>query len=153
MLSESAVALLRFEIKGYRLAKNASRLEAYRELAAAGIMEAVPGTQDEFRFTERGIREREAILERESDRIEQERYAPPDAPLTMTARDQLRHFLAGDREVTVANRPAYRELVEARVMVPVHTFAGGRDSAFRLTYWGWERRFELAETARAKEAS
>ncbi len=43
-LSENAVAMLRFAIKGWRPKNNESRLPAYRELAAAGIMEPVPGS-------------------------------------------------------------------------------------------------------------
>ena len=42
ILSADAVAVLRFEIKGYRSKIKGSRLPAYRELTAAGIMEAVP---------------------------------------------------------------------------------------------------------------
>src|ERR1700686_5045606 len=42
-LSESAVAVLRFRVKGYRMKVTDSSLEAFRELAAAGIMEPVPG--------------------------------------------------------------------------------------------------------------
>ena len=36
-LSESAVALLRFRVKGYRMKVTDSSLEAFRELVAAGI--------------------------------------------------------------------------------------------------------------------
>ena len=42
-LSESAVAVLRFRVKGYRMKVTDRSLEAFRELAAAGIMEPVPG--------------------------------------------------------------------------------------------------------------
>jgi hypothetical protein len=42
-LSENAVAVLRFEIKGYRAKNKQCRLPAYRELAVAGIMEPVWG--------------------------------------------------------------------------------------------------------------
>jgi hypothetical protein len=97
------------------------------------------------------MRDREAILEKEADRIERERYEPPDdKPLSQSARDQLRRYLAGDREVTEGNRAAFSELTARRIMIPVHTFAGGRDSAYRFTYWGWHCRFELAEIDRAK---
>ena len=41
-LSESAVAVLRFRVKGYRMKVTDRSLEAFRELAAAGIMEPVP---------------------------------------------------------------------------------------------------------------
>ena len=69
-LSPEAVAVLRFEIKGYRSRTPSRRRAAYRELAAAGIMEPVPGSDAEYRFTEDGMRNREAILEREAERIE-----------------------------------------------------------------------------------
>jgi hypothetical protein len=46
----------------------------------------------------------------------------------------LRRRLTGERvEVTEQTRPAYRELVDAGLMMPLHTFALGRDSAYRLT--------------------
>jgi hypothetical protein len=51
-LSENAFAVLRFEIKGWRPKNQESRLPAYRELVAAGVMEPVPGSDWEYRFTE-----------------------------------------------------------------------------------------------------
>ena len=42
-LSESAVAVFRFRVKGYGMNVTDRSLEAFRELAAAGIMEPVPG--------------------------------------------------------------------------------------------------------------
>jgi hypothetical protein len=146
-LSPDAVAVLRFEIKGYRSKRPGSRLPAYRELAAAGIMEPVPGSRTEYQFTEDGMKRREEIVEREAERIERDRYEPPDANLSESARQQLRRHLAGEREVTEENRPAYRELVEARITMPVHSFVGGREAAYRLTYWGYKQRFELAGIA------
>ncbi len=108
-LSESAVAVLRFEIKGWRAKNRASRLPAYRELAAAGIMELVPGSEMEYRFTPAGLEHRQAILEREADRIERERFEPPEtSDLSESARALLRRHLAGYDEVTDANRSAYR---------------------------------------------
>jgi hypothetical protein len=152
-LSPDAVAVLRFEIKGYRSKTPGSRLPAYRELAAAGIMEQVPGSGTEYRFTEDGLKHREEIVERESERIERDRYEPPDANLSEAARRQLRLHLAGGREVTEENRPAYRELVEARIMIPAHSFVGGREAAYRLTYWGYKQRFELAGIVRAADGA
>ena len=79
-LSPDAVAVLRLsEIKGFRSKTPGGRLAAYRELASAGIMEPVAGSDTEYRFTEEGMQHREAILEREAERIERERYDPPDA--------------------------------------------------------------------------
>ena len=49
--------------------------------------------------------------------------------------------------------PSVIELVAARVMIPVHTFVGGREAEYRLTYWGWRRRFELAGIACAQETA
>jgi hypothetical protein len=142
-LSANAVAVLQFEIKGWRAKNPESRLPAYRELAAAGIMEPVPGSEVEYRFTREGLDHREAILEREADRIEREGDEPPDAShLSEAARELLRRRLAGDQEVREANRPIYRELVATRIMDLVSTWAGGPESAFRFTLAGWERREE-----------
>jgi hypothetical protein len=144
-LSANAVAVLRFEIRGWKSKNPARRLPAYRELAAAGLMEPVPGSEGEYRFTREGSNHGAAILEREAERIEQERYEPPDSTrLSHAARELLRRRLAGDLEVTDANRPLYRELAAARIMLPCHTFIGGWESAFKFTYWVWKRRFEFA---------
>jgi hypothetical protein len=46
----------------------------------------------------------------------------------------LRRRLTGERvTVTDETRPSYRELVEAGLMMPLHTFLGGNESAYRLT--------------------
>jgi hypothetical protein len=46
----------------------------------------------------------------------------------------LRRRLCGERvEVTDETRPLYQELVGAGMMMPLHTFALGPNSAFRLT--------------------
>jgi hypothetical protein len=46
----------------------------------------------------------------------------------------LRRRLAGEWvEVTDETRPLYRELVDAGLMIPLHSFARGRDGAYRLT--------------------
>ena len=146
VLSADAVAVLRFEIKGWRAKNKASRLPAYRELAAAGIMEPVPGSDTDYRFTQDGMEHREAILEREADRIERERYEPPDVGnLSDAAKELLRRHLAGDDEVTDANRAAYRELAAARIMIPLSGFATGPEARYVFTYWGWHRRLEFAD--------
>jgi hypothetical protein len=72
-LSELAVANLRFRLKGFPLRER--DLPAYRELVAAGIMEAASGT--EYRFTPWGLEHGAEILERESERIERQGAAPP----------------------------------------------------------------------------
>ncbi len=146
-LSESAVALLRFRVKGYRMKVTDRSREAFRELATAGIMEPVPGAdgnpEGDYRFTEGGWARRQELLIDAEERIERERYEPPDAGnLSEAARELLRRRLAGDREVTDANRPLYRELVAARIMYPVSTWVGGSESVFRFTHAGWERRGE-----------
>jgi hypothetical protein len=152
-LSEAAVFTLRTEIRGYRMPVTDRRLAAYRELAAAGIMEPVPGSDSEYRFTDEGMEHREEILQREAERIESERFEPPVGRLSESAREQLRRCLAGDESVTERNRPAYRELAAARIMIPAHSFVGGREAEYRFTYWGWRRRFEFAEIAGAKDSA
>jgi hypothetical protein len=140
-LSESAVAVLRFRVKGYRMPATDGRIDSFRELAAAGIMEPDGG---DFRFTEDGWARREEILREAEDRIERERLDPPDAgPLSEAARGLLRRVASGDRvPVDGATRPLYRELAAARIMSPVSGFIGGPESGFRFTYWGWRRRDE-----------
>ena len=154
-LSENAVAVLRFEIKGWRARNQESRLPAYRELAAAGVMEPVPGSELEYRFTEDGLRQREELLAEAQDRIERERYEPPDmGSLSEAARALLRTCIAGEcPDGDETNRPAYRELVTARIMIPMGSFSKGDECVFRFTYWGWRRRFEFAELDCAKESA
>jgi antitoxin (DNA-binding transcriptional repressor) of toxin-antitoxin stability system len=143
-LSEAAVAVLRFEIRGWKAKRKGARLAAYRELAAAGIMEPVPGTEADYRFTDEGYARREEILREEEDRIERQRFEPPDAGnLSESARGLLRRLASGERvAVTDENRPAFRELAAARILYPVSTWAGGPEAVFRFTLLGWERREE-----------
>ena len=81
---------------------------------------------------------REEILREEEERIERERFDPPNASkLSRAARDLLRCRLAGDDRVTPENLEAYRELAAARIMYPVSTWVGGPESVFRFTPAGW----------------
>lgn len=144
-LSEAAVANLRFRIKGFPLREQDR--PAYGELVAAGIMEPTSGS--EYRFTAWGLEHREAILERESDRIERERYEPPDGDLSEAARGLLGCIASQQRvEVNEANRPVFRELAAARVIILGHSFADGPESCYRFTYWGGKLREELIASAR-----
>ena len=69
---------------------------ARRELERAGLLE-----KDSTRPTRAALRRRREFL-------------PHDGPLSRAAVAQFRHHLAGDRDVTDANRAAYRELAAAR---------------------------------------
>jgi hypothetical protein len=154
ILSPNAVAVLRFEIKGWRSKVRGHRLSAYRELAAAGVMEPVPGSDTMFRFTEDGWARREEILEATVDRLHGlEPRLPVRIDLSDAARGVLARFLSGDEDVTDADRPAYRELAEAGIMMSVGTFTKGDDSVFRFTRQGWERRFEWVEGGVVKETA
>ena len=135
-LSESAVGVLRFEIRGWKAKRKEARLAAYWELAAAGIMEPVPGTEADYRFTEEGSARREEILREEEDRIERQRYEPPDANLSEAARALLRQIATGERvEITEGNRPTFRELADARILSLMHTFTRGPSRAIGLRCW------------------
>jgi len=58
----------------------------------------------------------------------------PTITLSDAAQDLLRRRLAGEWvEVTDQTRPLYRELVEAGMMIPLHSFARGAQGAYRLT--------------------
>jgi hypothetical protein len=152
-LSESAVALLRFRVKGWRFPVRDRDRDAFQELVIAGIME--PNGEGDYRFTERGFSRREEILRDEEDRIERDRYVPPDiGHLSNAARELLRRIASGERvEVDGANKAAFRELASARILILGHSFVKGDESVYRFTYWGWKRRFEWVESACATETA
>ncbi|QEH35377.1 hypothetical protein OJF2_39290 [Aquisphaera giovannonii] len=54
----------------------------------------------------------------------------------------------GDIDVA-ANRETYRELQRAGLVRAVSTYAGGPESAYRMTREGFERRAELLARAKA----
>ena len=94
-LSEAAVATLRFRVKGWKMPVRDRHLEAFHELVAAGIMEP---DGDDFRFTEDGWARRNELLAEAEERIERNRYEPPDAShLSEAARDLLRRISSGER--------------------------------------------------------
>jgi hypothetical protein len=139
-LSEAAVALLRFRVMGRRFQIREPDHAAYQELINARIMES---DGDDYKFTDEGWARREEILREEEERIECERFDPPDGDnLSQAARELVSRRLAGDDRVTAENLEAYRELAAARIMYPVSTWAGGPESVFRFTPAGWERRDE-----------
>jgi hypothetical protein len=151
MLSENAVAVLRFRIRGYKFPVRDRNRDAFEELVAARLME--PDGEGDYRFAELDGTRREEILRAEQDRIERERYEPPDAGnLSEAAKELLRTCIDGPKpEGDETNRPAYRELVKARIMVPMGSFTKGDECVFRFTYWGHKLRYELAELPCAKE--
>jgi hypothetical protein len=141
-LSAKAVAALRFRIKGWRFPIRERDRDAFRELVEAGIME--PDGED-FQFTADGWTHREELLAEAHDRIEQERFEPPDAGnLSEAAKELLRTCSAGSfPEGDETSRPAYRELVKARIMMPMGSFTKGDECVFGFTYWGYRLRFEI----------
>ena len=140
-LSKSALAVLRLRAKGLRLPVTERRLAAYRELADAGIMEL---EADNFRFTEDGWARREELISAAEDQIRSlEPRLPKRIEISRAARRTLARHLAGNKEVTDANRDAYRELARAGIMESVGTFIRGDDCVFQLTHQGWERRHEF----------
>jgi hypothetical protein len=147
MLSESAVATLRFRVKGWKIPVRDRHLEAFQELVATGIMEP---DGDEFRFTDDGWARRNELLAEAEERIERNRYERPDAShLSEAAKDLLRRLSSGERvEVVGENRPAFRELAAARIVILGHSFAGGDESIYRFTYWGHKLRFEVLSCAK-----
>ena len=141
ILSENAVAVLRLRARGLCLPVTAARLQSYRELVEAGIMEP---DGEEFRFTEDGWARREEFIGAAEEYLRSlEPRLPERIELSKAARKTLAMHLTGDKEVTDANRNAYRELARAGIMVPVGTFIKGDDCVFQLTHQGWERRHEF----------
>jgi hypothetical protein len=106
---------------------------------------------DGFRFTAAAWSQREDLLREAVDRIERDRFEPPDASgLSDSARELLKRIASGDHiEVTLENRSAFRELEAARIILLCSSFARGPESVYRWTYWGWQQRFELSACAKA----
>jgi hypothetical protein len=143
-LSEMAVAVLRLHVEVERMPANERNLPAYQELVKAGIMEPVPGLERVCRLTANGRTHRDSIVERETERIERERFDPPDASnLSGAARELLRQLIADRVEVTPENRFAFRELAAARIIILGNSFAGGCESTYNWTYWGHRQRFDM----------
>jgi hypothetical protein len=143
-LSPSALLVLRFRANNWPLKH--PRPDAYRELVDAGIMSA---DGEDFTFTEDGWARREEYIAEAEENIERERFEPPDGSnLSPAARDLLRQITAGRVEVTLENRPAFRELMSARIIMLGHSFRDGRDSVYRWTYYGYKQRFELSACAK-----
>jgi hypothetical protein len=68
------------------------------------------------------------------------------------ARKDDSRALASPRAMGLGNRPAFRELAEARIIILRHTFAKGEESGYRFTYWGCERRFEILSWGAAEKS-
>jgi hypothetical protein len=148
-LSEAAVATLRFHVDGEKIPDRQQNQPAYRELIEAGIVEPMPGLERKYQLTDEGREHREAILERETDRFERERFEPPDASgLSRVAMELLRQLISGRVEVTPENQPAFRELAAARIILLGGSFARGPEFVYRWTYWGWHQRLELSACAK-----
>jgi hypothetical protein len=66
-------------------------------------------------------------------------------PLSPAALDLFRLHVErhGDLVVDDSNRETYRELARAGFMQAVSTFAGGPESAYRVTKEGFDRKAEL----------
>ncbi len=148
-LSESAVAVLRFRAMRCPMKIREQDREAFRELVDAGIMKP-DGTS--YRFTDDGRMRRKHILREREEKIEREMSEPPDASnLSEGARDLLRRIVSGERvEIVAGNRNLFRELAAARIIYLRSSFTRGAESAYRFTYYGWHRRLEILDCAKAE---
>ena len=99
---------------------------------------------EDFRFTEDGWARREELITAAEAHVRSlEPRLPERIDLSKAARRTLARHLEGDKEVTDANRDAYRELTRVGIMESVGTFTKGDDCVFQLTHQGWERRHEF----------
>lgn len=143
-LSRAARTLIARQLSGERAGVTPENLRAYRELVAAELMTA-SNEELSFGLTEAGpARRREFVLEADG---------PSGSALSL-----LRCLVSGESvEVSDETRPADRELAAAGIMVALHTFARGGESAYRFTEEGWNRRREWlnpsSNPARSLEAS
>jgi hypothetical protein len=114
-LSRNAQTLLVRCLSGEEIQSTGGVISARRELERAGLLE-----EGSTRPTRAALRRRREFL-------------PQDGPLSRAALAQFRRHVAGDRDVTDANRAAYRELAAAGLMEAMHRFAGRDESVYRLT--------------------
>lgn len=133
-LSRNARTLLVRCLSGEEIKPASWVIPARRELERAGLLE-----KGSSRPTREALRRRREFL-------------PHDGPLSRAASARFRRHLAGDRDVTDANRAAYRELAAAGLMEAMHSFSGGDESVYRLTKEGNERKSEILAQAGAREA-
>ena len=128
-LSRSARALLKSLLTDDSPGEIPSKPEAYHQLMVAGLVKT--SSRGEYCLTSKGRARRWEFLPH------------PDGP-SAVARALLGGIVAGDTiEVSDGNRSAYRELAAAGLMDPLHTFAKGDESGYRMTQEGWDRRFEF----------
>ncbi len=129
-LSRGARALFKACLAGEPVHPPLGEVRFYHELECAGLM--TPSESGSFELTVEGEGRRWEFLPH------------PEGP-SAEALALLRRLLTGVRiDVCDENRSAYRELAAAGVMIPMHTFAKGDESAYRFTEEGWQRRYEWA---------
>ena len=133
-LSRNARTLMVRCLLGEEIEASEQTARGRRELEEAGLLEA-----GSTRPTRAALRRRREFL-------------PHDGPLSRFALAQLRRYLDGDREVTDANRAAYRELAAAGLMAAGHSFVRGDEATYDLTREGFERKAELLALIGLKEA-
>ncbi len=124
-LSRNARTLMGRCLSGEEIELTDRAISACRELEQAGLLE-----EGSTQPTGAALRRRREFL-------------PHFGPLSRAAVARFELHLAGDRDVTDANRAAYRELAAAGLMEAGHSFAGGDESIYRLTKEGFERKAEL----------
>ena len=134
-LSRAARELITRRLSGEMIELTEENRWHYERLAVAGF--TVPGSAS---LTPEAMNRRGEFL-------------PSDGPLSAEAVAVLREHLSGHRDVNDANRIAYRELAAAGLMEPIHTFARGDESTYRITEEGWARRSKLTAIACRKESA
>ncbi len=133
-LSRNARTLLLACLSGKEVQSTDAMIAARRELEREGLLR-----EGSTRPTRAALRRRREFL-------------PQDGPLSRAAVDRFRRHVAGDHDVTDANRAAYRELAAAGLMAASHSFLGGDESVYRLTKEGIDRKSEILAQASAREA-
>jgi hypothetical protein len=150
-LSKEARQLLRRRGSGEHIDVMPSNLEAYRELASAGMMEPVSGRlgnrESFFRLTEEGGRLANAEAAAEHlPHLSDQALGLLQTHLTAIG---LRNGAASGKP-TDRTRAAYRELARAGLMGACSSFAGGPESSYKLTEEAFERRAELLAIRRSR---
>lgn len=133
-LSETAIAVLRFELRGWKAKDPSRRVEAYRELAEAGLMEVVQGGPMTFRFRSVAVPYLSAILAQEEARELGERQPTPD--LESLSLPELRLFARlqdGEDVAAIQDGCAVQDLVRTGVLIARNPFDDARRTEYRLS--------------------
>ncbi len=154
-LSETAITVLRFELRGWAAKDPARRQDAYRELADAGLMEPVSPNSSSYRLCPSALHALPAILAQQEKLLRDERRPAPGLDsLSLPALRLYERFLNDSPHGWLVEEPSCVELVTQGVLFEAHPFNDDSRVASRLSYSGRQiAALEIRQRIEAREAT